>query len=67
MVDNALNDISYRANINGMKTATPVDNLHAIESDVIPKLLKIIYSQISDTSLTAIDFHVENVVNSIYQ
>ena len=59
MVDNVFNDISYRANINGMKSATTEEILHVVKSGIIPKLLKTVYFQILILFPTAIDFLVE--------
>ena len=64
VVDNVLNDISHGANINGIQTATTADILHVVKSGVVPKLLKVVYSQMSDTSLTAIDLHVGEFLSS---
>ena len=60
VVDNAFNDISHGANINEIQTATTADILYVVKSGVVPKLSKVVYLQMSDTSLTAIDLHVEN-------
>ena len=64
MVDNVFNDISHEDNINGIQTATTANILHVVKSGVVLYLLKVVYSQMSDTSLTAIDLYIEKLLLS---